>query len=415
MKDGRGRAIAVAVLMAVLGACSADGEQDPAIPSQVASSQPTSTTEGVTPSPMPGPTMAPFPDRAEPVAFEAGTYLMPSSSSSVADFTVTFPEGWMVQYGEWFSKHPHTDGEVGFYAALVDTVFADACAGSQGELIDIEVGPSVDDLASALLEQQGPKARGPFETTLSGYPAIRVDLTVPKTLDLKPCNVPGALQLWLSQPDDYTVLSPEDDASVYIVDVDGQRQVFFTRTRSATSGEDRRELQAVLDSIRIPSLNVGEDVLDPTPDDGEAKVRGWPDTTKNNPGVYSWDGYRCRGPRLAEHSCGNVGFMHNGYGSGDVEIRVEQVPEGGITDGATATTVAGHDGIHRRIDPRNEWWIVDIEGTTIAIYLAARPGASQADLAEAHAIIGSMRTEPRDNVLGFRLVFTLTTDDWDSG
>ncbi len=216
-----------------------------------ATGEPQVPTASETPSPTPGPTMAPFPDRAEPVAFEAGTYLMPSSSSSVADFTVTFPEGWMVQYGEWFSKHPHTDGEVGFYAALVDTVFADACAGSQGELIDIEVGPSVDDLASALLEQQGPKARGPFETTLSGYPAIRVDLTVPKTLDLKPCNVPGALQLWLSQPDDYTVLSPEDDASVYIVDVDGQRQVFFTRTRSATSGEDRRELQAVLDSIRI--------------------------------------------------------------------------------------------------------------------------------------------------------------------
>ena len=149
------------------------------------------------------------------------------------------------------------------------------------------------------------------------------------------------------------------------------------------------------------------------PDDA-TKVRGWPDTTKNSPGVYSWDGYRCRGPRLAESSC-NMGFMHNGYGSGDVEIRVEQVPEGGITDGATATTVAGHDGIYRRIDPRNEWWIVDIEGTTIAIRLAAEPGTSQADLAEAYTIIGSMRTEPWDNDRGFRLVFTLTTDDWDSG
>jgi len=351
--------------------------------------------------------VSPFPDRAEPVAFEAGTYLMPSSSSSVADFTVTFPEGWMVQYGETFSKHPSTDGEVGFYAALVDEIFADACAGSQGGLIG--VGSSVDDLAAALLEQQGPKARGPFETTLGGYPAIRVDLAIPRSLDLKACNVPRALQLWLSQPDDYTVLLPEDDAHVYIVDVDGQRQVFFIRTRSATSGEDRRELQAVLDSIRIVSLSVGEDVLDPTPDDGEAKVRGWPDTTKNPPGLYSWDGSRC-----ASQSC-IMSFMHNGYGSGDVEIRVEQVPEGGITDGATATTVAGHEGIYRRIDPRNQWWIVDIERTTIAIYLAARPGTSQADLAEAHAIIDSMRTEPRDNDLGFRLVFTLPTDDWTSG
>jgi hypothetical protein len=37
---------------------------------------------------------------------------------------------------------------------------------------------------------------------------------------------------------------------VYIVDVDGDRQVFLSY-RSATSAEDVRELQAVLDSIHI--------------------------------------------------------------------------------------------------------------------------------------------------------------------
>ena len=112
-------------------------------------------------------------------------------------------------------------------------------------------GSSVDDLAAALLEQPGPKARGPVETTLGGYPASRIDLTVPTAFDLTPCNLPDALQLWFSPPDDYAVLFPEDKASVYIVDVDGLRQVFFTRSRSTSSGEDRRELQAVLDSIRI--------------------------------------------------------------------------------------------------------------------------------------------------------------------
>jgi hypothetical protein len=38
---------------------------------------------------------------------------------------------------------------------------------------------------------------------------------------------------------------------VCIVDVDGQRQVFLTQYRSATSDEDLRELQAILDSIHI--------------------------------------------------------------------------------------------------------------------------------------------------------------------
>jgi hypothetical protein len=63
---------------------------------------------------------------------------------------------------------------------------------------------------------------------------------------------PIGLQIWYSLPTDkYFVLLPDGIASVYIVDVDGQRQVFLTQHRSATSDEDSRELQAILDSIHI--------------------------------------------------------------------------------------------------------------------------------------------------------------------
>jgi len=145
-----------------------------------------------------------------------------------------------------------------------------------------------------------------------------------------------------------------------------------------------------------------------TPEPNDADIRGWPGPSRNRAGTYSW-----KGPRFA--------WMHNGYapGDGDVAIAIHQVPEGGITDGATAVIVAGHDGFYRRIGPRQEWWIVDIEGSTIAIFLEAARGTSQAEVAEAHAVIRSIRTDPqdvsRDGDLGFRLVFTLTTDHWDSG
>jgi hypothetical protein len=50
MKEGCGHALALAVLLAVLAACSADPEPtDPTTPSQVASSQPASATEGEDP------------------------------------------------------------------------------------------------------------------------------------------------------------------------------------------------------------------------------------------------------------------------------------------------------------------------------------------------------------------------------
>ena len=47
------------------------------------------------------------------------------------------------------------------------------------------------------------------------------------------------------------MLMPGYTAGIYVVDVDGERQVFLTQHGPATSDEDLRELQSMLDSIRI--------------------------------------------------------------------------------------------------------------------------------------------------------------------
>jgi hypothetical protein len=239
MRIGRGTAIAGVVLLAVLTACGGDGTSGPQAPTTA------------TPSSAPSVTMAPFGESDDPVAVEPGTYMIPASEWSVADFSVTFPQGWGVQYGNVFLKHWGSDDELGLDTALVDEIFADACAGSNGDVVD--VGPGVDDLATALLKQKGPKASDPVETTLGSLPATRIDLTVPKGFDLKPCNVKDiGLQIWYSAPaDKYLVLFPGVTASVYLVEIDGQRQVFVTQHPSSSSDEDLEELQAVLDSIDI--------------------------------------------------------------------------------------------------------------------------------------------------------------------
>ena len=198
-----------------------------------------------------GPTTEPLPSSEDPIPFEPGTYRISKSAWSVVDFTVTFPEGWTVQYGHVYSKHPDEGDEFGFYAIALDEIYADACDGSEGELVD--VGSSVDDLAAALLQQAASLASQPVDTTLGGYPATRIDLTVPEGFDLKGCNLKRiGLQIWYSAPaDKYLVLLADGVVSVYIVDVGGRREVFLTQNRSATSGEDLRELKAVLDSIHI--------------------------------------------------------------------------------------------------------------------------------------------------------------------
>lgn len=102
-----------------------------------------------------------------------------------------------------------------------------------------------------MLEQPGPQASGPVEATLGGYPATRIDLTVPASFAEEDCSLPDALQLWFAETEGYTVLFPDTTASVFIVDVEGERQVFFTEQWAGSSDEDRQELQAVLDSIRF--------------------------------------------------------------------------------------------------------------------------------------------------------------------
>ena len=144
-------------------------------------------------------------------------------------------------------------------------------------------------------------------------------------------------------------------------------------------------------------------------------VQGWPTAIQNPAGTYSWDGRTC----ARQFSC-IMGFMHNGYASGgaagDVAIGIRAVSKVPHPDeGLRVVRFAGHRALHRWIDARTEEWTVRIQRTTLAIRLEARPGTSDVDLAEAHTIIKSMRTERRDTKLGFRLVFTLATDDWDSG
>lgn len=241
MGDGRGRALAVAVLLTILTGCTGAATGEPQV-----------STPSVTVADGPDATTSPFADTDEPVAVEPGTYRISGAEWSVADLTVTFPEGWTVQYGHLFLKDSDNPDGFGFYAVDPDEVYADACEGSNGQIE--EVGPGVDDLATVLLHQSGPKARGPIATTLGGYPATRIDLAVPEGFDLKPCNVKDVgLQIWYSVPaDKHFVLLPGGIMSVYIVDVDGTRQTFVTGPRGpATSNEDERELQSVLDSIRI--------------------------------------------------------------------------------------------------------------------------------------------------------------------
>ncbi len=240
---------AVALVAALLAAsCVDDGS------SAVPEPQPATTTSTLPPS-------IPMDDGPR---LEPGTYRVSSEGRtgsdpllwSIVDYTITIPKGWKGHTGHYLSKYEGFDETrgLGIYPVLVDEIYADPCEGERGSIEAVE--PEVDDLVDALLAQPGTATTEPVQTTIGGLPATRIDLEVPKGADLRSCFLadfgPPGLQVWFSKPTQkYFVLMPGDTASVYVVDVDGERQVFLTQHGPAASDEDLRELQSMLDSIRI--------------------------------------------------------------------------------------------------------------------------------------------------------------------
>lgn len=115
---------------------------------------------------------------------------------------------------------------------------------------------------------------------------------------------------------------------------------------------------------------------------------------------------------------GDIRWMHNPDGE-SIGVSITFQSSGARESGPTPVTVARYEGTYeqrplRGDGIRTELWRVDFEDTTVVITVEAQPSTTASELAEAHAIIESIRSEPTETPAGFRLIFTLP-DGWDSG
>lgn len=210
------------------------------------------------PSPTAVPTLAPSPSPTAaavklPVngALAAGTYYIDDRAMAQAErFTFTMPAGWTTSDYGFIAKDRDEPGEVMLIPWVVTHVFSDACR--WGTLVD--AGTTVDELVTALVEQEGREASAPSDVTLGGFPAKRIELIVPADLDVSMCSN-GFLRYW---PDAGPNLSgglccnpPGNTDVVYVIDVAGNRLVVVARHYPGSSAENRAELQAIVDSIVI--------------------------------------------------------------------------------------------------------------------------------------------------------------------
>ena len=208
------------------------------------------------------PSPQPLPDLAEPARIDAGTYVVHADGDHVvASYTITVPAGWEAQHTNVIGKHQedatgegHEAGAIGIEPFALDTIRLtdDTCTGPErlGKLQTSTAG-----LVAGLRAQgSGLRVSDPVPATVGGHVATRIDLEYPSSRPLSHCRLSdalglekGVLQVWSG----YLVLFPTERASVYVVDVAGNEQVFVTRIADGASEADRERLTSILESIRF--------------------------------------------------------------------------------------------------------------------------------------------------------------------
>lgn len=179
------------------------------------------------------------------------------------------PEGWF----SWVSNADVAgllvdngvgDGASGWGVTfwIVDNVYADPCEPTSA--LDPALGPSVDDLVTALANLPGYDATTPTDVTVSGFAGVELELTAPEYGEECPTH-----RTWSAAAfNEPRTMLPGETNRLQILDVDGVRLVIViveyahTTELEVSQGipfdpeahlADRVELRQIMDSIRIDS------------------------------------------------------------------------------------------------------------------------------------------------------------------
>ena len=163
-------------------------------------------------------------------------------------FTIPAP-GWLAWTGTF--KPDEADRHVGISIVTVTNLVVDGC--HDHGLANPPVGPSVDDLATALAELEPFVVTSPpSDVTAYGYDGKYLEVRLPEATDLSTCTG-GEVISWdtpvLSYPFHGYFLGLIEE--FWILDVEGSRLAIITNRSPDSPRADVAEMRAILDSIEI--------------------------------------------------------------------------------------------------------------------------------------------------------------------
>ena len=215
-----------------------------------------------TPKPSPSPTATTIPPLPHGNVTAAGTYRLRPLPITATGLTIDalVPEGWQ-GYGSWIIATTQVGPPDGVAIAFVaaEGLFSDPChwdldgSGSYNQSGDVEIGPTVDDLASALAESTAYESTTPTDVTLGGFPGKQLDLELSPEISECDADGGGTRRYVFSGAESagFTIMGDATHSQVSIVDVDGTRLIAVLISSAGTSAEDLSAAQAILDSLVI--------------------------------------------------------------------------------------------------------------------------------------------------------------------
>ncbi|HEX6869210.1 MAG TPA: hypothetical protein VF119_10425 [Candidatus Limnocylindrales bacterium] len=228
-------AVAVVGINLVPGRPSGAGAVAPS-----ASPSASSVAPSASPSPTPEPTASLVAHTIRPCCLEDVQGL------GSMTFAITAPSSWDVWegLGVW-PRGPGNGPPDGAYVGLYPggDVYSEPCLTDAEASADVLVGPTVDDLVTALVDHPALDVTAPVDVTLAGYSGRYLDLTVPDDISECAAYMPMNHHIYAQ--------GPGQRWHMWILDVDGVRLLVETNDYAGTPAERLAEEQAIVESLVI--------------------------------------------------------------------------------------------------------------------------------------------------------------------
>ena len=142
------------------------------------------------------------------------------------------------------SRRSHAGAALTF--TQVDAIYPDPCHWADRSIV--QMGATVEDLATGLARTSGVTAAGPVATDLGGYAAMHVSMTAPT--DLSGCTSPDdAYHVW-GLPETHS-LAPGEHDEIWISQVGSTRLVVYSEVYASTPPAVVADLGRIVASVRL--------------------------------------------------------------------------------------------------------------------------------------------------------------------